>query len=120
MGLPDLLTTSGSGCPICTGDCLGFPENPHPHDYPFLPGGIDHMAQEPQEYVTADRRVDDPEQGRAVYGVGDRVPMADAVKYGLVDPPQKQPAKAARARKPAADRAKKPAEDRARKPGRNR
>lgn len=70
-------------------------------------------------YVITDHRIDDPELERAVYGVGDRVPMADAIKYGLVDPPKKTPAKkAAPARAkpgPKADRAKKPGEDRAKK-----
>lgn len=65
------------------------------------------MAQEP--YVIAPHRIDDPELERAVYGVGDKVPMADAIKYGLVDPP----AESKRAKRgPKADRAKKPGDNR--------
>lgn len=67
------------------------------------------------DWVYADRRIDDPELERAVYGVGDRVPMADAIRYGLVDAP-KEPAPGQRPkgkRKPAEDRARKPSEDRA-------
>lgn len=72
------------------------------------------------DWVYADRRIDDPELERAVYGVGDRVPMADAIRYGVVDAPE-EPAPGQRPkgqrpkgkRKPAEDRARKPSEDRA-------
>lgn len=97
---------TNTACPVCLGDCIGFPDRPHRHNYPFLPGGVDPMAD--QDYVIAPHRIDDPELERAVYGAGDRVPIADAIKYGLIDPPKKQRAK----KGPAKDRAKKPAEDR--------
>lgn len=103
----DLLGNEDTACPVCLGDCIGFPDRPHPHNYPLLPGGIDPLADE--GYVIATRRIDDPELERVVYGVGDRVPMADAIKYGLVAKPKKT----ARAKKgPEHDRAKRPAEDR--------
>lgn len=75
------------------------------------------------DFVIAPKAISDPELERKVYGAGDRVPMADAVKYGLVAGPKKEPAQpaprgkrkagASRARKgPEQDRARKPAEDR--------
>lgn len=68
-----------------------------------------------QEYVIAPHRIVDHDLGRVMYGTGDRVPMADAVKYGIVDAPKKAAKKQARPkgkRKPAEDRARKPSEDR--------
>lgn len=70
-----------------------------------------------KDFVIAPHRIVDSDLERIVYGPGERVPMADAIKYGLVDEPvEKAPAKkAARPkgkRKPAEDRARKPAEDR--------
>lgn len=54
------------------------------------------------DWVTTPRTIVD--HNRVVYVAGSRVPIDDAVKYGLVDK---------RAKKgPAEDRAKKPAEDR--------
>lgn len=102
-------------CAVCGGDCQRFPDVAHLSTYPFLPGGRDPMAD--KDYVIAPHRIVDHELGRVMYGTGHRVPMADAVKYGLVDEPvEKAPAKkAARPkgkRKPAEDRARKPAEDR--------
>lgn len=55
------------------------------------------------DWVTTPAAIVDADRNRIVYVAGSRVPMADAVKYGLVDK---------RAKKPAEDRAKKPAEDR--------
>lgn len=71
------------------------------------------------DWVTAPHAIADPELERNVYGSGDRVPMADAVKYGLVDGPQKPAPKAApRGKRKGTTRAKKgPENDRARKPG---
>jgi len=79
------------------------------------------MAHE--DYVIAPHRIVDPVLERIVYGTGERVPMADAIKYGLVDhntaavagenPPKAPKSKRGqRARKPQEDRARKPAEDR--------
>lgn len=70
-----------------------------------------------KDYVIAPHRVVDTKLERVMYGTGERVPMADAIKYGLVDEPvQKAPTKkAARPkgkRKPAEDRARKRSEDR--------
>lgn len=73
-----------------------------------------------RDFVYAPHAIADPELERNVYGAGDPVPWADAVKYGLVtdkdraaDPDTPAP-KGRRAKKgPAEDRAKKPSEDRA-------
>ena len=76
-----------------------------------------------EDYVIAPHKIVDPVIERVVYGTGDRVPMADAIKYGLVDhatvavggenPPKALKAKRGqRARKPGEDRAHKPKEDR--------
>lgn len=66
------------------------------------------------DWVYADRRIDDPGLERAVYGVGDRVPMADAIRYGLVaEPAQPEPPKRPKGKRgPAEDRARRPGEDR--------
>lgn len=68
-----------------------------------------------QDHVIAPHRIVDHELERVVYSTGDKVPMGDAVKYGLIDKaPAKKAAKASkRARKgPAEDRARKKGEDR--------
>lgn len=70
-----------------------------------------------QDFIIAPHRVVDEELERVVYGTGQRVPMADAIKYGLV---KKAPPKAAKKatkgkRGPVEDRARKPSEDRAKK-----
>lgn len=67
-----------------------------------------------QDHIIAPHRIVDDELGRVVYGTGERIPIEDAIKYGLV---KKAPAKAAAPRpkgkrQPAEDRARKPAEDR--------
>jgi hypothetical protein len=74
---------------------------------------------EGRDYVVAPHAISDPELGRKPYGAGDKVPWADAVKYGLVTEkdrlpdPDAPPAKGKRAKKgPAEDRARKKAEDR--------
>lgn len=70
------------------------------------------------DFVYAPHAIADPDLERNVYGAGDRVPMADAIKYGLVAAPEPQPAEPPakgrrRARKgPDEDRARKPNEDR--------
>jgi hypothetical protein len=104
-------------CSICGSDCTGVPDIKHSVSYPFLPGGVDLMADE--DYVIAPHRIVDDELERVVYGPGDRVPWDEAVKYGLVPKPRKTPAKKTVAKKVPA-RARKPTEDRARKPGSNR
>lgn len=101
-----LVSSSGQSCPQCDGtSCKGFPDIEVHDTYPFMKGGIDRMAD--KEYVFAPHRIVDPELGRVVYGPGDRVPLADAIKYGLIPKPKKQ-----RARKPKNNRAHKPKEDR--------
>jgi hypothetical protein len=107
-------------CPVCGGDCQAFPDVDHSAAYPFLPGGHDPMAE--QTHVIAPHRIVDPDLQRVVYSTGQRVPLDDAVKYGLieakpdvevVDPKAKPaPKRGKRARKPAEDRARKPTEDR--------
>lgn len=72
------------------------------------------------DYVIALHAVHDAALERKVYGAGDRVPMADAVKYGLTDGPATQPEEDAAPRRgrrakhgPDEDRAKHgPTEDR--------
>ena len=75
------------------------------------------------DFVYAPHKIVDPVRERVVYGTGDRVPMADAIKYGLVDhataavagenpPKAPKPKRGQRARKPGEDRAHKPKEDR--------
>lgn len=96
-------------CLVCGEDCKSFPDV-EPHDrYPFLPGGRS-MAE--PDYVIAPHRIRDKD-GTVVYGAGTQVPMADAVKYGLVPKPAKAKKASKRARKgPAEDRARKKGEDR--------
>ena len=69
-----------------------------------------------KDHVVTDERIVDEELGRVVYSPGDRVPMDDAVKYGLV---KKAPAKKAAKKAPARGK-RGPVEDRAKKPGANR
>lgn len=57
-----------------------------------------------QEFVEAPHAIEDTELERIVYGPGDKVPMADAIKYGLVEKTSPRKSKA----EPAEDRAKKP------------
>ncbi len=112
------LMGDGQPCPICTGDsCIGFPDFQHRDTYPFIEGGVA-MAQEP--HVIATERIDHPDGGPALYGVGDKIPYAHAVELGLTGDDIVAAHQAvldardeARARKPTEDRAKKPAEDRA-------
>lgn len=117
--MASLSSPEGAGpCPICGGACQAFPDIEHTEQYPFLPGGRDPMAD--QDYIIAPHRIVDEELGRVMYGTGERVPMADAVKYGLVDKAEKVTAEKAAPRPkgkraPAEDRAAKPAENRTRK-----
>lgn len=70
------------------------------------------------DWIYAPHRVDDPDLERAVYGVGDVVPMADAIRYGLVDDPQavqeepEAPARPKGKRRPPEDRARRLEEER--------
>jgi hypothetical protein len=83
----ELCTTTGEHPHLA----VGSPLNPFPPKEWFMP-------KDDEDFVIAPHRVDDPETQRAVYGAGDRVPRADAEKYGLVDKP-----KAARAGARTAD-----------------
>lgn len=69
-----------------------------------------------KRYIIAPHRIVDHDLGRVVYGTGDRVPIEDAVKYGLVeatvDPDVKPEPRPKGKRRPAEDRARKPGEDR--------
>jgi hypothetical protein len=78
-------------------------------------------GKEGVDYVVTPHAISDKALGRKVYGAGDRVPMADAIKYGLVDAPTEpapdETAKSKRGRRakhgPDEDRAKHgPTEDR--------
>lgn len=40
------------------------------------------------DFVYAPHAITDRALGRVVFGAGDPVPMADAIRYGLVDAPQ--------------------------------
>lgn len=102
---------SGDGCPICGHGCIGHPSHPLPAKYPFVPGGVDPMANmiAGRDFVYAPHAIADPALERVVYGAGDPVPMADAIRFGLVaapEPaPQPAPVKGRRARRKASDRA---------------
>ena len=76
-----------------------------------------------EDYVIAPHTIVDHVLERVVYGIGEHVPMADAIKYGIVDhataavagenpPKAPKPKRGQRARKAGEDRAHKPAEDR--------
>lgn len=108
-------------CPVCGGVCLGFPEDPHPQNYPFLPGGFDPMAG--KDYIIATERIVDTENHVVAYGSGERVPIEEAKRLGVkfadvdvLNDDEEQapvpPKKARRARRKAEDRARKPSEDR--------
>jgi hypothetical protein len=107
-----LLSHRGAGlCPVCGGGCKAFPDVEHRSDYPFLPGGRDPVDS---RYVIAPHRVVDHELERVMSGTGERVPIADALKYGLVAKPT-EPAPEPRPkgkRRPAEDRARRLEEDR--------
>lgn len=112
FGLPLLDHGRGGPCSVCGGEnCAPSPDLIHPESYPFLPGGRP-VAEgtEGVDWVTTPHALVDSERNRIVYVAGSRVPMDDAVKFGLV------------AKKPKTEkRAKKgPAEDRAKKPDKNR
>lgn len=62
------------------------------------------------DYVLAPYAIEDSELERIVYGAGDRVPMADAIKYGLVTETKSKPRTSKKA--PAANRARKKSGDR--------
>lgn len=80
------------------------------------------------DYVIAPHRIVDPVLERVMYGTGERVPLADAVKYGLIDEPvqpatdtpvpgrakgkREEPAARTEPKRPKGKR--RPAEDRAR------
>lgn len=120
--LSSLVSGEGAGvCDVCGRTDCRTQRPLHRADYPLLPGGGDPMADQP--YVTATERIIDEQLGRVVYSPGDRVPMADAEKYGLVKPATPveggpEPAKAKRGRrtrhKPGPDEttARTPGEDR--------
>lgn len=63
---------------------------------------------EGQEFVLAPHAIEDTELERIVFSPGDKVPMDQAIKYGLVEQTSPRKSKA----KPAEDRAKKPAANR--------
>lgn len=113
MASPDQ-PTRGRPCRICGGNCTAFPDLDHLSTYPFLPGGRDPLFG--KQWIIAPHRI--VADGRVLYGTGDRVPIDDAVRYGLIDPPdQPAPAEPIKPRpkgkrRPAEDRAHKPEEDR--------
>lgn len=90
LPIPAHSGVEGQPCQVCgsTG-CKPFPDIDHADSYPFLPGGTDPMATQiaGRDFVYATERVMDRDLGRVVYGAGDPVPMADAIKYGLVPTP---------------------------------
>jgi hypothetical protein len=116
---------AGSGCVVCGSlTCTSHPEIDHYEDYPFLPGGRPRVpGKDKIDYVIAPHAVSGKgkDAGRKIYGAGDKVPMADAVKYGLAKGPAKEPAKPApKGKRRTTARARKPEQDRARKPADNR
>lgn len=106
--------TGGAGaCPVCGGTtCNGGPPTNHLSTYPFLPGGREPVpGTDGREFVIAPHAVHDPALERNVYGAGDRVPMADAIRYGLVDGPE--PAEPEGPKRGGRRAKRRPAEDRA-------
>lgn len=99
-------------CPVCGGlDCRSFPDIGHLSTYPFLPGGRDPM--EGIEWVLAPHRI--IENGRVLYGTGDRVPLDVAKRHGIVPedfqlPTELEPQ--ARGRRLSEDRARHPSANR--------
>ena len=81
---------AGEGCPVCGMRCTGHPSHAWPKKYPSLPGGVDPLANQLAgiDFVYAPHAVTDPDLERVVFGAGDPVPMADAIRFGLVDAPQ--------------------------------
>lgn len=80
-------------------------------------------GEEGIDYVIAPHAISGAgvDEGRKVYGVGDRVPMADAIRYGLVKGPEKPKPKAKpRGKRKTTSRARKPQQDRARRPSKDR
>lgn len=74
-GIGSVSTTS---CDICGGPCTGNPITDNPtfeQEFQKLPN---------ERYVTTEQPIIDPDLEVVVYGVGDAVPYADAVKYGLI------------------------------------
>lgn len=75
-----------------------------------------------RDFIYATEAIYDRTPGveRCIFGAGDVVPMADAIRLGLVEGPDAPPADppprgrrgGARSRKPREDRAHRPAEDR--------
>jgi len=115
-----LFAPTAEGCPVCGDQDCHVPYPEHVQDYPFLPGGVDPMAG--KDFVIAPHKVYDHEREVIAYGTGDRVPIEEARRLGLVDD---KPAKAKPADQPAAKRGARrartgPAEDRARKPAEDR
>lgn len=72
------------------------------------------------DYIIAPHRIIDEELQRVVYGTGQKVPMADAIKYGLVDGKAAKRVAAKKATKAPARGKRGPVEDRARKPSEDR
>lgn len=111
---PGTLSLASQGCPVCDGDCVGFPDVDHAESYPFLPGG--HPMP---DWIPAPHRIDG--DGVVLYGIGEPVPIEEARRLGLleeeapaaVEPGPEAPKRGGkRARKAAEDRAHKIDEDR--------
>lgn len=86
---PPPAAMGGGPCLICGGtSCTSMPEVLHAESYPFLPGGRP-VAQgvEGVDYVTTPEAIIDTDRNRIVFTAGSRVPIDDAVKYGLVTKP---------------------------------
>jgi enoyl-CoA hydratase/carnithine racemase len=77
-----------------------------------MPGGRDPMANQQVgvDFIYAPYAIYDRSPGveRCIYGVGDPIPMEEAIKLGLVE----RTAEPKRARKPKRDRMRRPSEDR--------
>lgn len=69
-----------------------------------------------KRWIIAPHRIVDDDLGRVMFGTGERVPIADAIRYGLIEAePDPEPQPRPKGKKaPAEDRARKPAEDRKR------
>lgn len=103
-------------CVVCGSEtCTHAPPVDYLDTYPFMPGGRPRVPGiAGRDFVYAPHAVYDEALGRCVYGAQDPVPMADAVRYGLVPGPEPEPEQAPvkGKRRPRRDRAHRPAEDR--------
>ena len=77
-------------CPICGGDCRGYPLNPYPVTYPFLPGGYEVRSPDMPDDVIVTERIFFVIQ--LVAAPGDQIKAEDARRWGVGPDGRMQPA----------------------------